>query len=57
MTCSTCGSKDCVDVIYQRGYWWHRPCATWRDASLVDFPSGGMMIPYTIMTPEPNGGR
>lgn len=51
MKCETC-NQDTDDVIFSRGYLWHRPCAnTAKDAQglYVLFPSAGKIVPDTII--------
>lgn len=53
-TCDKCGyrvnGENHGDVVYSRGYWWHRSCASWWAPGVVAFPSGGKMMPKTILT-------
>lgn len=55
MNCSICGkAAETAELIFSRGYLWHRPCAkVYRyfdtDKEYVDFPSDGKMIPASIL--------
>lgn len=52
MKCDTCGKLFGgweQSLVYDRGYWWHRPCAKMLTESTVDFPSAGKLVPATIM--------
>lgn len=39
------------ELIYDRGYWWHKPCAKVFNR-VVYFPSDGKIIPRTILRLE-----
>jgi len=36
------------EILYDRGYWWHKQCAPIIDDREIDFPSLGALIPDTI---------
>jgi hypothetical protein len=63
--CDSCGKTyeealKSKEVISQRGYFWHSSCAKvcgsevrgGRQVSVVAFPSEGMFVPETILTPS-----
>lgn len=57
MICETCEKPQISippeDLLSQRGYLWHRPCARiikFSDGKeFIDFPSDGKLTPTTIM--------
>lgn len=63
-TCSTCEERvipvEGVTTVEQRGHLWHAPCLTVDHYEpgggvVVAFPSGGKLIPETLMTEESDG--
>jgi hypothetical protein len=56
LQCDKCG-KDLaptsgVEVIWDRGYWWHLPCAKVffdQSQTFVSFPSDGKLCPSTVL--------
>jgi hypothetical protein len=57
LQCDKCGKSLAPtlggEVIWDRGYWWHLPCAKVfsddEDQTFVSFPSDGKLCPATIL--------
>lgn len=57
MECNKCGEQvlpvSGVSAIWDRGYWWHTSCCRLffdNGHAFVSFPSGGKLIPRTIIS-------